>query len=359
MAFEFPSNAVPILIEVARADPGPTREVALNRARPLARLNCLGPREWEAATETLTEEEHQLLAKGLVLAEEALRWPGGSVAAAIWVYHTYRSQFPATAEQLADWMLANSTNPWVPFGTNRGSATSRAEIDDYVRWRATARKRSDEKEAARIELSSAKEAVRKRLFPFRQRVQQAVSESRRDLILTIEALPARERLEHLAWDQRHPLSFYPIALLAGTEGAWNEVAQETRDALLNRAAATPRGEWRRWWRQRIESWTDESVPIDSRDYWFKIVDFLQHNWALIDPHPPGVRIWFLSDTSGVFDQIDYPEPRSAEEALRRNGFTCLIEDPGAATFLRKPQPPFTRVRHPNGPIYSSGRFWNY
>ena len=54
----------------------------------------------------------------------------------------------------------------------------------------------------------------------------------------------------------------------------------------------------------------------SRDYWFKIVDFLQQNWALIDPASIGCRVWFLSDTSGVFDQLDFPDIAITEGALR-------------------------------------------
>jgi hypothetical protein len=32
---------------------------------------------------------------------------------------------------------------------------------------------------------------------------------------------------------------------------------------------------------------DETVEIRSRDYWFKIVEFLQQNWALIDEDERG------------------------------------------------------------------------
>jgi hypothetical protein len=47
----------------------------------------------------------------------------------------------------------------------------------------------------------------------------------------------------------------------------------------------------------------EEVPIESRDYWFKIVEFPQQNWALVDTHERGAIAWFIGDTSGVFDQI--------------------------------------------------------
>ena len=70
-----------------------------------------------------------------------------------------------------------------------------------------------------------------------------------------------------------------------------------------------------------------------------------------------VATLFFSDTSGVFDQLDFPDVAIAEGALRRNGFARFDEDPEAATFFDKPQPPFVRCPHSNGPIYSSGRFW--
>ena len=99
------------------------------------------------------------------------------------------------------------------------------------------------------------------------------------------------------------------------------------------------------------------VPINTRDYWFKIVEMLQQNWALIEPGSGGATVYFVTDASGVFDEIGFDSTAAAETALRLNGFRRLTEDPHAASFLRCPEPPFHRRPHPNGPIYSSGRFW--
>jgi hypothetical protein len=99
------------------------------------------------------------------------------------------------------------------------------------------------------------------------------------------------------------------------------------------------------------------VSIRSRDYWFKVVDMLQQNWALIERSGSGVTVYFISDTSGVFDEIPFDSAAAAEAALRLNGFRRHADDPESATFLRCPEPPFHRRPHPNGPIYSSGRFW--
>jgi hypothetical protein len=102
------------------------------------------------------------------------------------------------------------------------------------------------------------------------------------------------------------------------------------------------------------------VQIQSRDYWFKIVEFLQQNWALIDETTDvkGCTVFFFGDTSGVFDQLFFSSVAEAQQALRRNGFARFAEDEEAQEFIAVPQPPFYEDAHPNGPIYSSGRFWH-
>ena len=99
------------------------------------------------------------------------------------------------------------------------------------------------------------------------------------------------------------------------------------------------------------------MQIASRDYWFKVVEMLQQNWALIDPAERGVTVFFLQDASGMFDQLAFTSVQEAEEALQRNGFRRFAEDAEAQGFLAPPEPPFHPVEHPNGRIYSSGRFW--
>lgn len=102
---------------------------------------------------------------------------------------------------------------------------------------------------------------------------------------------------------------------------------------------------------------DEHVTIASRDYWFKVVEMLQQNWALVDASEGGVVVWFFGDTSGVFDELRFASVAEAEGALRRNGFNRYADDAKAQEFIAVPKLPFRRQPHPNGPIYSSGRFW--
>jgi hypothetical protein len=107
----------------------------------------------------------------------------------------------------------------------------------------------------------------------------------------------------------------------------------------------------------------DEVNICASDFWFKVVDFLQTNWALIafadgQDESGAVRVWFMSEVGGVFDEISFTNEASARHGLTKNGFRRFAEDDEAKDFLRVPDRPFRRSDHPNGRIYSSGRFWS-
>ena len=102
---------------------------------------------------------------------------------------------------------------------------------------------------------------------------------------------------------------------------------------------------------------NEPVAIETGDFWVKVVEMLQQNWALIEPEAQSVRVYFITDTGGVFDEIAFPSTAAAHEALQRNGFRRFAEHADLQSFLHPPRAPFRRDTHPNGPIYSSGRFW--
>lgn len=49
----------------------------------------------------------------------------------------------------------------------------------------------------------------------------------------------------------------------------------------------------------------EIMNIQNTDYWFKVLQFLKQNWALIDDAPDGgVTVYFIHSDSGVFDQMN-------------------------------------------------------
>ena len=102
--------------------------------------------------------------------------------------------------------------------------------------------------------------------------------------------------------------------------------------------------------------TDISEEI-AADPWFKVVEFLQQNWAVIIKDDQGALIVFYGDTRGVFDEIRCDSVVEAIRALHRNGFRDYLNDKKAMDFLGLPRGKFHVREHPNGRIYSSGRFW--
>jgi len=91
-------------------------------------------------------------------------------------------------------------------------------------------------------------------------------------------------------------------------------------------------------------------------WWVKIVGFLQQNWAII--RSDGVTIvLFANDLGGIFDWIEFSDEWSAQRALTRNGFSEFDKDLALREFLMPPEKVIGFRSHPDGPIYSSGRFW--
>ena len=86
---------------------------------------------------------------------------------------------------------------------------------------------------------------------------------------------------------------------------------------------------------------------------------LQQNWALVDKanESTDCTVYFIHDASGVFDRIQFSSVDKAFQELTKNGFKRFSEDTQAQNIIASPQPPFYEAQHPNGPIYSSGRYW--
>jgi hypothetical protein len=109
----------------------------------------------------------------------------------------------------------------------------------------------------------------------------------------------------------------------------------------------------------VMSMSDETIEINASDFWFKVVETLQQNWALIEPSRSGKSciVYFIGDTSGVFDHIEFVDITEAERQLRIKGFAKYEDNEEAKQFIVPPRPPFQRSSHSNDAIYSSGRYW--
>jgi len=97
------------------------------------------------------------------------------------------------------------------------------------------------------------------------------------------------------------------------------------------------------------------INLKSEIFYVKIVDFLQQNWALIEIIDSKVIVFFIQDTSIIFDQIEYSSVEVAEKALLKNGFKLYVdEEDDFKNFIAPPQKPYEVFPRP---IYSSGQYW--
>jgi hypothetical protein len=104
---------------------------------------------------------------------------------------------------------------------------------------------------------------------------------------------------------------------------------------------------------------ETKIEISNEDFWYKVVEFLQQNWAVIEPEDNGFKVFFFDDAGGIFDVIKLDSLEDAKTALKKNGFANYNEDQESHDFIAKPKVPLRGGAHLVNPIYSSGRFWGY
>lgn len=92
---------------------------------------------WHSTAESLSNAKLEALIRGITIAERDISsFNGGSVSGIIWLFRCLEQRKQGRPDDLADWVLANTSNPWAPFGNyNEGGARSLAEWDAYVQRR--------------------------------------------------------------------------------------------------------------------------------------------------------------------------------------------------------------------------------
>lgn len=114
--------------------------------------------------------------------------------------------------------------------------------------------------------------------------------------------------------------------------------------------------------------------IQSRQWWFKVLGMLQHNWALIDEGSHGfATVYFFHDGEvgmgcygytrqqlkgryAVVDSLEFESVEIAKEALSRNGFRLHREGELLGSDV-KPLGNFYDVRQFEEGVYSRQGHW--
>ena len=243
---DLPPEVIEDLVTLGELGDRPSRKrnELLVRLKPFNRVNCIGWDPWIAVSDTLPEEKLRSLIRGLTAAELELQWYGGSVASIIWVFRRYELRFPDGADELANWILARTENPYVPFGKSRGGARSIAEYRAHLNAKSKRHEESEQEQENAIQRKKIRAEVRKRLADERRVLQEAHSRARNELITKLRKLSPKEQLEHVAWDDFHPLAFYPASFANASSRVLQQLDKETRSRLLDKTASRRKGAWK-------------------------------------------------------------------------------------------------------------------
>lgn len=97
--------------------------------------------------------------------------------------------------------------------------------------------------------------------------------------------------------------------------------------------------------------------LEGQPLWFKVVEMLQQNWAVISADKGSPTLIFIDDGGFIFDELTFDSANAATSALRRNGFSKYSVDHEAQEFIAPPRQPYQVSEMRKRPIYSSGQFW--
>jgi len=203
-----------------------------------------GRATWVKLARASTQEELERLIRGMVRAEEASVWWGGSVSLVVQLFAVYAERWPDHRLPMADWIMANSTNHYIPF--DRGGSRNHVEYEAYlhnIEARRIAQVRVEEearirKEQQRIERAEQHEQ--------RLHDQQRSLAERDELMRRLQAMPLDARLKHIVADQQHPVAYYPVSIMGDPDSAGDTLSTELLEDLRQRLASEKSREWDRW-----------------------------------------------------------------------------------------------------------------
>jgi hypothetical protein len=199
---------------------------------------------WSYATEKLSADDLFNLVRGLVVAETALPgWNGGSVSPIIWAFKAYERTATISSDELATWVMQNSDNEYVPYGVNRIGCRSVDEFKAYRKAKESRRQQSEIHAEAERRCKTIREIVTQRLHQESTIIQNARAQARQQLVSHLDGLPKKERLEHIAWDDEHDLTFYPNSYADVTKEEFSSLDEISKERLIAKIQIRHKGFW--------------------------------------------------------------------------------------------------------------------
>lgn len=220
-------------------------------------LNRLHWESWQQQTTTLDDTDLINLFKGLVITERELKWIGGSVAGAIWIYRVIQERKLDSKYEIADFGLRNCENPWIPFGSsyhgNRTITHYLSFLNEKVKVSAVKAERYG-KVLSRVE--GRKEKRVEAIAEIRKLSKVQRGEILKKLLEKHSGFTIIQRLKIIAEDQKYPPEYYPIEWINLTKEEIQELPIDLIKKLYDKLSTKTRGQWKRF-ANELEKLDDE------------------------------------------------------------------------------------------------------
>jgi hypothetical protein len=193
-------RALVILGEMLKVDVGSYSPGLLNSYRHYEWINTPGVDVLNRIALSLSEDDLCSLIMGMTYAERELTWAGGSVGGVSTLFkYLEKTSQQSIYEPIADWVIANRGNPFIPYGTQMYFGKTHSECMKYKR-----RKERIDKEYG-AQMNRLRERAQKlhttlanqRSMTARDRG----SQIHKDIVCQLSKLPILEQLAYIAADE--------------------------------------------------------------------------------------------------------------------------------------------------------------
>jgi hypothetical protein len=228
-------------------------------------INRLAPQDWNKVSSQLKDDDLIHLAMGLTAIERDLKWTGGSVSAVIWVFRNLQNRVTESVwSSTADWILANTNNPYLPFGSQNHGAKSLSDYQDAVKLN-----HSKIREGLEIEKQDTESTQKEHALRVLQRRNSHIdrrSTKRQEIIANLQQKPLKERLEEIVLEETYAVNFYPTNWAHEADDSFIATLDDNlKHSLAQRLKGKQRGSWASF-KKRLLRVT--GIPWNRRA-WFK------------------------------------------------------------------------------------------
>ena len=163
----------------------------------------------------------------------------------IWLFRYLQAKDLHASEEMADWILARTRNPYAPFGTQTYGARSLAEYRQTLEAHAKRHSEHLAEERARQERAKTRRQEKRQAHLERIKRQATESRVRREYLAKFMLLDPSDRLRKIAKDTSHPVDYYPLECAIVDPAALQRLPPDTRRLLIDRLRDRRKGPWSR------------------------------------------------------------------------------------------------------------------